>query len=483
MPAVDSVSKVGSNHSAHLLCGLTLRGGEGPAGVDACILEEKGGKPKFLHGLCLGELARMLCEKSEPNSQCCRTLRFLSDGTKHDFLLRFTRQAILVRSDFVRALIEPSRVVFLKNVAGNPTFDKFLAELQSNVKAADGDDCTFGTLTVEAIICAVVNVYSLRLQVIKTVAARLLDGIRWDQSEESVLQLYPLKKAVTSFMEGMRPLVHCLYGILNVEFEREVPCPSGHGHGASACLAPTGSPDGIQHERRRPRTHTQHSEDGGQHERDHHHVHTHHPQACTAFALEADTLEQVLEHWHNNAQEILADAIAINGNIEDTMHFLEASMSCTRNRLLMFELITAGGTLAMTLGSLICGIFGMNLKTDLENTNGAFLITVIVIAVLALSVVLMSTYFITRSKRHYRANSAVFGNNKFFRSICKDDYVLNLCGRLEEGCLPSADVDAVFQDLSKTALPESQIPQTNARRNGERLLMGSLCSYDSSLAQ
>jgi len=73
----------------------------------------------------------------------------------------------------------------------------------------------------------------------------------------------------------------------------------------------------------------------------------------------------------------------------------------------------------------------------------------------------------------------VFGNNQFFRSICKDDYVLNLCGGLEEGRLPTADEHAVLRDLSKTALPENQISQSNIRRYSRRL-RGSLCSFDSS---
>jgi len=470
-----------------LLCGLTLTTEKGPAGVDACIIHDGDEKPEFLRRVRLGELAHSLYETSEAHAQCIRALRFLSDGTKRDFLLRPTRQAVLIRSDFVRALIEPSRVVFVKSFTETPTFDKFLAEFQENVQGVDRDDCTFGIFAVEAIICAVVNIHTVRLQAIQTVAAKLLDRIRCDHSEESVLQLYPLKKAVTSFIESMRPLVHCLHGILHSDFDREAPLPNrhvqGHAHGASACLGlPAGSPDGAQHERHQHRMHTQHSQDSGQHERHRQHLHTQHSlhsQAISASMLEWDNLEQVLEHWHINAEEVLADAMEINCNIEDTMHFLEASMSCTRNKLLMFELITAGGTLALTIGALISGIFGMNLKTNLEEAQGAFVIAVAVIAALALLVIFMSAYFISRSKRHYKENSAVFGNNQFFRSICKDDYVLNLCGGLEEGRLPTADEHAVLRDLSKTALPENQISQSNIRRYSRRL-RGSLCSFDSS---
>ncbi|CAK0798335.1 unnamed protein product [Prorocentrum cordatum] len=166
-------------------------------------------------------------------------------------------------------------------------------------------------------------------------------------------------------------------------------------------------------------------------------------------------LEDCLHNWAHSAEEVMADACETNVTIEDTMRFLEASMSCTRNRLLMFEVWTMIATVAMGLGAMISGIFGMNLKSGLEDAPEMFDRVVLLIMLLAFLIVTVSVGFIS-GQRKYQNHAARFGNNRFFKSIADDEYVLSLCSRPGGSALPEVQLDDVLRELRCPALPASE---------------------------
>merc|ERR1740121_3040369 len=130
-------------------------------------------------------------------------------------------------------------------------------------------------------------------------------------------------------------------------------------------------------------------------------------------------------------------------------------MSCTRNRLLMFELWTMIATVAMGLGALISGIFGMNLKSGLEEAPEKFKQVVVLIVTLGLLITTVSMAFIFYSQKKYQNHAARFGNNRFFKSIADDEYVLSLCSRPNGSALPEVQLDHVLRELRCPALPLS----------------------------
>jgi len=167
-------------------------------------------------------------------------------------------------------------------------------------------------------------------------------------------------------------------------------------------------------------------------------------------------LEEVFDDWVQNAEEMMADATELSTRMDDTIRFLEASMSCGRNRLLKLELGTEVATLAFALGALVSGIFGMNLKSGIEDAPGWFVTVVIMIAVAGVFIVAFSLWIIHRSKNHYQLYSAHFGNNKFFRSFADDSYILSLGYRgspQAEEQLPGETLQRVLKDLSEPWVP------------------------------
>jgi magnesium transporter len=385
-------------------------------GATVFVVEASGRTCSYEHSK-IGELVKSLWPGEQHADGPCRTLRFLGDSAKQDFLLRPTKRGILVRADFARALVEPDRAVFLS--ARGSFFESFKEELLEHIGGSGRsftEEYTFSSFVVESIVCATVTMLTLRLQVLKPVAENILGHIRL-QSPDSILQLYPVKLALSSFVEQVRPLVQGLNGVLQD--------PGVEGVAAAGCLPS------------RPSWSRKISE----------------MESVAGPDQLPVGLEDCLHNWVHSAEEVMADACETNVAIEDTMRFLEASMSCTRNRLLMFEVWTMIATVAMGLGAMISGIFGMNLKSGLEEAPEKFSQVVMLIMVLAFLIITVSVGFIVFSQRKYQANAARFGNNRFFKSIADDEYVLSLCSRPDGSVLPEVQLDHVLRELQCPALP------------------------------
>mmetsp|Transcript_4274 Transcript_4274/g.9757 ORF Transcript_4274/g.9757 Transcript_4274/m.9757 type:complete len:498 (-) Transcript_4274:42-1535(-) len=412
-----------------LLAGLALGSDEVCSGLRVCILEA--GKPeRILDRIRLVDLVKELWPDSNTDAYC-RSLRSLNDSSRQDFMLRATRKGIWLRTDFARAIVEPSRVIFLDN--GNPTFSMFFEEFIQRTKRSYESEDSFNCWVVECVICAAVTLHSLRLQMVKPVVESILDGTRRD-AFNSILKLYPLKMALTSFIDQLRPLGTGLRRALHMEGDGE----ADHDTTTSRHNSFTSE----EQELRALRLSRFNQEGAAPSE-----FHTHGSALCPY-------LEEALYNWSRNAEDIMLDAISLCGKIEDTMRFLEASMSCTRNQLLVFELWTMVATVAIGMGALISGVFGMNLNNyGFDSAPGQFYSATAAIFVLMLAVVLISMTTIIRSQNHYRKHSQEFGNNRFFQHIESDEYVLSLSSSLPNGAC--AKLDRLLAELREPPLQES----------------------------
>jgi len=134
------------------------------------------------------------------------------------------------------------------------------------------------------------------------------------------------------------------------------------------------------------------------------------------------------------------------------MRFLDASLSCARNRLLVFETMSQLVSVALSLGALVGGIFGMNLTSGLENVPGLFLAVSLGIIIAGLGIVLLTWRRITQSWHHYTRHSAQYGNNRFFRELGSDNYVMSLAENFEDGEISQKAFEQVVRDLQEPAL-------------------------------
>merc|ERR1712137_1442295 len=63
--------------------------------------------------------------------------------------------------------------------------------------------------------------------------------------------------------------------------------------------------------------------------------------------------EEILDRWCEDIQDVVVEAEQICKSVEDATRFLEASMSCMRNKLLWFELVANGMMVAVGLACLL----------------------------------------------------------------------------------------------------------------------------------
>lgn len=428
-----------------LLSSLSFAEHEGLVGINCQVLSDEGHLQSETN-VKLTDLVRTLWP-GEPAEGHCRTLRFLSDWTKKDFLLKLTRRHILVRSDIVRAIIEPTRAVLIGDDE-SPTFRTFRIELQDLIVQRISEERSFESSVVESIVCASVTIQVMRFQVLSPVARNTLDNIRLDASEEGVMQLYPVKAALSSFTEQMKPIVYSLNQLLHSGTEQDAPLgrlravdsrqPSRQG---SFVVDVPDAASGL----------------GGSFV------------GRSGADEDRPDLEEILDNWHNTAKEVMDDAAELTSNTEDAMRFLDASMSCMRNRLLKLEYMVMVPTLAMTFGNLIAGIFGMNLDADnpfwLYDNWFFYAVGFIVISGLIIGSVLLA--LVQRSRNFYSNHSERFGNNVFFRRVHDDEYILSLISTANEPRATAQDNSAVFDDgaIRSAVLQDLKSPALPVRRH------------------
>lgn len=472
-----------SSGGTSLLSGVTCRQHE--AGVGACVVDISGHQHTY-DSIRLSELALLHWPDHEYHESLFRKLRFLYDTSKRDFLLTCEKDMMFIRSDFCRAVVEPERVLFLG--IDNSTFQSFLEELTIEMQDADHlKGRVFNLWIAECIVCANVTMHTLRLQVMKPVATSILDNIRLDRCEDSILQLYPVKIALSAFIEQLRPLVHCL--LHGVEDERDArerreqrsggsfeytgrqsSKPTGSRSitpGHAMIHSASGSHENLHSSPKLGMQPSSHSNDlrageefEGQRLRS--------TSVSSSFMGAAElgdgySLEKVLDDWTHNAEELMADATELSTNMDDAIRFLEASMSCMRNRLLQLELGAEVATLAFALGALVSGIFGMNLTSGIEETPGYFVLVIVFIAVCGVLICSFSCFVVYRSKRHYHQHSARFGNNKFFRSFGDDAYILSLGCSVRDGALQGDALSRALKDLTEPELAPISAAGVDAR--------------------
>jgi Mg2+ and Co2+ transporter CorA len=433
-----------------------------PAVVMQAHVIEQSGEEQCYESIDIQELAGNLWPGRQSEwMKGCHSLRLLQDFSKRDFLIRCTHGAILVRSDFVRAMVEPARVVLI--ACESPVYVAFLDELRENVKAmysAEADESVarpFNLWIVECIVCATVTLHNWRLQVLRPVVSSQLRDVEGRSPTAShMLKLYPLKTVLTRFIEQVRPMGMCLRGIVRAETEKEKEVQiRGRANSNSLIGDSTGS-------RSRMRANSKNST------------------STQSSSVDVKScLEDLLEPWLDNVEELMADAVELTTNIEDASRFLESAMSFLRNRLLKMELTVMVVTLALTFGALVSGIFGMNLKSGVSETDGGFFWVVAGIIVCSILIITSSYMFYGASKWAAAAHGAVYENNIFCQGVGDDDYILQLTSDFsaelgpELGSIPQTVLERILRD-SRTPAPStfdnSSLASSLPRRQPSRQL-------------
>lgn len=83
-------------------------------------------------------------------------------------------------------------------------------------------------------------------------------------------------------------------------------------------------------------------------------------------------VEMLLESYHKICDEIVEISGNLIGNIRNTEEVVKAILDANRNSLMLLELKFSIGTLGLAAGTLIAGLYGMNVKNFIEESDVAF---------------------------------------------------------------------------------------------------------------
>lgn len=95
----------------------------------------------------------------------------------------------------------------------------------------------------------------------------------------------------------------------------------------------------------------------------------------TGTAREEDNhqeVEMLLESYHKICDEIVEISGLLISNIRNTEEVVKAILDANRNQLMLLEIKFSVGTLGLAGGTLVAGLYGMNLKNFIEESDLAF---------------------------------------------------------------------------------------------------------------
>eukprot|EP00451_Oxyrrhis_marina_P000660 CAMPEP_0204276968 /NCGR_PEP_ID=MMETSP0468-20130131/29032_1 /ASSEMBLY_ACC=CAM_ASM_000383 /TAXON_ID=2969 /ORGANISM="Oxyrrhis marina" /LENGTH=464 /DNA_ID=CAMNT_0051253677 /DNA_START=15 /DNA_END=1409 /DNA_ORIENTATION=+ len=371
------------------------------------------GEVKHLSGTIRSAVRELLGALSE-DPVVRRDLRSVLDPSKSEFFFRVRPSYTCIRIDFLRVIIQPDRVAVM-----NPD-DSAVAQYISEVRAeVVGKRCPiFDLWVLESVLCSVVTLFGMRMEVLDQVAKDLLRSVSEDSTEDSLVQLFPLKQSITQLKDKM-------HGILQGIKAIDVADSRGRSsHGLAASFAASSS--AVDHPAKLSFMAALAHEGVS---------------ACEEVLAEFD---EVLNSWEQNLEEVLRDCRELTHKIDDTSHFLEASMDSTRNRLILMDIVIQVLSTAFSLGAVVTAVLGMNLEVEASvrlflkqdpapslgkiwGVNWFWGVVIFIVVVMGL-MCLGAFVYSGRSQKNRRFDSLVqrYGSSKFFASIGQAGYVVGL---------------------------------------------------------
>ncbi|CCA69382.1 related to LPE10-strong similarity to Mrs2p [Serendipita indica DSM 11827] len=85
-----------------------------------------------------------------------------------------------------------------------------------------------------------------------------------------------------------------------------------------------------------------------------------------------EELEVLLESFSKQVEEIVNESETTMANISSTQEIVELILDANRNNLLALDLKVSIATMGLGAGALFAGLFGMNLRNEMEESVLAF---------------------------------------------------------------------------------------------------------------
>ncbi|TFY78223.1 hypothetical protein EWM64_g5789, partial [Hericium alpestre] len=235
------------------------------------------------------------------------------------------RGYILANILHIRALVKADAVILFDSYGSTDSrlHSVFLYHLEHNLKAKNtGMPYEFRAL--DSILLSVVSALEAEMVFIRNLVGGLLAELEDDIDHDKFRRLLHYARRLTSFQNRAKLVQEAIEEVLEQDEDLAAMYLTDLAHGA-------------------PRLPSDHEE-----------------------------LEVLLETFSKQVEEFVNEAENTTSNVQSTQEIVELILDSNRNALLALDLKVSIGTMGIGVGTLVAGLFGMNLMSHLEDQPYAF---------------------------------------------------------------------------------------------------------------
>lgn len=267
------------------------------------------------------------------------------------------RGGILVNILHIRAMIKKDKVLLFDSYGSTDSqlHSAFVYNLQHNLRPFQqiaGQPCNphaqvgglaYEFRALESILVSVLDALRIELDVVRNWTSSILHELDDDVDREKLRTLLQVSRKLNSFLSRAKAVKNAVVEVLENDEDMQLmylssPPPSSDTSSASGNNASTGNDANKE------------DNPGGT----------------------IDELELLLESFDKQVEEVAAETSQLHSDINNTQEVVELILDNNRNKLLALDLKTSITTMGISAGTLWAGLFGMNLRTGMEETDFAF---------------------------------------------------------------------------------------------------------------
>ncbi|KAM5541790.1 hypothetical protein V8D89_004519 [Ganoderma adspersum] len=262
------------------------------------------------------------------------------------------KEAILVNILHIRALVKADTVILFDTYgsADSRLHSVFLYHLEHNLRAkVSGLPYEFRAL--ESILLSVLSALEAEMVFIRNLVGGLLAELEDDIDHDRFKRLLHYSRRLASFQNRAKLVQEALEEVLEQDEDLDAMYLSDKLHNV-------------------PRNAHDHEE-----------------------------LEVLLESFAKQVEEIVNEAENIQSNVQSTQEIVELILDANRNALLALDLKISILTMGIGIGTLVVGVFGMNLKSHFEEHEYAFYLMTAASFAAFLGAAWIATYRLAKLRR------------------------------------------------------------------------------------
>ena len=208
----------------------------------------------------------------------------------------------------------------------------FVYNLQHNLRQGGG---VYEFRALESILVSVLDALRIELGVVRGWTRSVLEGLDDDVDREKLRELLQVSRKLNGFLSRARAVKGAVTEVLENDEDMQLMYLSTPAPSVAAATAPGGA-------------------------------------VGDADVAGMDELELLLESFDKQVEEVVAETSQLHSDITNTQEVVELILDNNRNKLLALDLKTSIATMGISAGTLWAGLFGMNLKSHLEEVDWAF---------------------------------------------------------------------------------------------------------------